>query len=289
MKIHRLQKRTGRRGALLAGAGLLGLAVVCSSSQALGAVNVLERSYNKFRTGANTAETVLTPANVASSANRFHKQFTIEVDGRMEGSPLYASGVTMAGGTHNVLYVATMHNTVYAFDADTGTQLSARWLGTPITGNDLRALKPTTIHAEWGIASTPVIDAATGTLYVVRWGYENGISGPTFRLFGLDMSNLSTDKFESVLIDGYNVGGTGFNRYLQMQRAGLALVAKPGGAKAVVIAFGGGEGQGSPSGWVVAFDTFKLANGGAPANVWCSNPNNNVDSGGGGGVWMANA
>ena len=113
MKIHRLQKRTGRRGVLLVGAGLLGLAVVCLSSQALGAVNVLERSYNKFRTGANTAETVLTPANVASSANLFHKQFTIEVDGRIEGSPLYASGVTMAGGTHNVLYVATMHNTTF--------------------------------------------------------------------------------------------------------------------------------------------------------------------------------
>lgn len=264
------------------------LALTCSTF-ALGPVNAFERGYNRFRTGANTAETILTPANVASSTNKFHKQFVMKVDGKIEGSPLYASGVTIAGGTHNVLYVATMHNTVFAFDADTGTQLSARWLGDPITANDMHALKPSTIHNEWGITSTPVIDPATGTLYVVRWGYENGISGPTFRLFGLDMTNLANDKFGSVLIDGFNVGGAGFNRYLQIQRAGLALATKPGGAKALVIAFGGGEGQGSPSGWVVAFDTAKLANGGAPANVWCSNPNNGAANGGGAGVWMANA
>src|ERR1700723_2503683 len=84
-----------------------------------GQVNVLERGYNKFRTGANTAETVLTPANVRSSANKFHKQFVMRVDGKIEGSPLYASNVQIAGGTHNVIYVGTMHNTVFAFDADT--------------------------------------------------------------------------------------------------------------------------------------------------------------------------
>src|SRR5258708_5414835 len=273
MKRHVFQEWGSRHCALRTGLALFGLSVTCSSL-AVGAVNVLERGNNRFRTGANTTETVLTPANVKSSANQFHKQFVMKLDGKIEGSPLYASGVTISGGTHNVVYVATMHNTVFAFDADTGGQLSARWLGNPITGNDMHALKPFTIHNEWGITSTPVIDPATGTLYVVRWGYENGISGPTFRLFGLDMSNLSNDKFGSVLIDGFNVGGTGFNRYLQIQRAGLVLVTKPSGAKAVVIAFGGGEGQGSPSGWVVAFDTFKLANGGAPANVWCSNPNN---------------
>jgi hypothetical protein len=150
-------------------------------------------------------------------------------------------------------------------------------------------LKPVTIHSEFGVVSTPVIDPDTGTIYVVRWGYESGISGPTYRLFGLDMSDLSHDKFGSVLIDGYNIGGMGFDRYRQIQRAGLALATKPGGEKALVIAFGGGEGQGTPSGWVIAFDVFKLAHGVAPANVWSSVPNNDSGSGGGGSVWMANA
>jgi hypothetical protein len=274
---------------LLAAAGAICFALALSSSAALGAVNALERSYNQFRTGANTAETTLTPANVSSGANQFHRRFVMSVDGKIEGSPLYASGVTVAGGTHNVVYVATMHDTVFAFDADTGAQLSTRSLGTPVTGFDLHTLKPVTIHTEWGVASTPVIDLASQTLYVVRWGYENGISGPTFRLFGLDMTNLSKDKFASVLIDGYNVGGTGFDRYRQVQRAGLALAVKSNGAKALVIGFGGGEGQGSASGWVVAFDTAKLAAGGAPANVWCSDPNNGAGTGGGAGIWMANA
>lgn len=265
------------------------LACLMISASAGAQTSVLERSYNPLRTGTNTAETILTPANVAATANQFHRRFVMPVDGKIEGSPLYVSGVTINGAMHNVVYVATMHNTVFAFDADTGAQLSARWLGNPVVGGDMHALKPATIHTEWGIASTPVIDPATGTIYVVRWGYEDGVSGPTFRLFGLDISNLGNDKFGSVVIDGFNVNNTGFNRYLQVQRAGLALARKPGGAQALVIAFGGGEGQGSPAGWVVAFDTAKLAGGGATPDVWCSNPNNSSGTGGGGGVWMANA
>jgi hypothetical protein len=254
---------------------------------ALHAADVLERSYNRFRTGVNSAETVLTPATVRSSANKFHKRFVMQVDGRIEGSPLYLSNVSIAGGTHNVVYAATMHNTVYAFDADTGNRLSARWLGNPIVGHDLRMFKPSgsTIHEEWGIASTPVIDKTTQTIYVVRWGYENGTDGPTFRLFGLNTQDLTQDRFPSVVMDQY----PGFNRYLQNQRAGLALAKKPSGEQAVVISFGGGEGENSSPGWVVAFDTAKLASGTAVANVWCSSPHNDSGNGGGGGVWMAGA
>src|SRR5690349_12802555 len=237
-------------------AAILGWALA-ATSVARAAGDVLERSYNAFRTGATTTESILTPANVRSSANQFHRRFVLPVDGKIEGSPLYAAGVSIGGGTHDVVYVATMHNTVYAFDADTGAQLSARWLGNPVTGHDLHVLKPHTVHDEWGIASTPVIDRVNGTLYVVRWGYEDNVNGPTYRLFGLDISNLDQDKFHSVRLDGYNVNGTGFDRWRQMQRAALALAIKPNGAKAVVVAFGGGEGQGSAAGWVVAFETAK--------------------------------
>ena len=250
--------------------------------------DVAERSYNAFRTGVNSSETTLTPAVVNSSANRFHKRFVLAVDGKIESSPLYAANVAIANGTRNVIYVGTMHNTVFAFDADTGTQLSARWLGNPVVGGDLNALKPQTIHSEWGIASTPVLDRSNNVLWVVRWGYESGTIGPTFRLFALNPGNLLQERYASVLIDGYNSNGTGFNRYLQMQRAGLVLVKKPSGEQAVVVAFGGGEGQGSPAGWVIAFDTAKIASGNPVADAWCSTPDNSAGSGGGGGIWMAN-
>jgi hypothetical protein len=95
----------------------MGLAIACASVVNIGAVDVLERSYNRFRTGANTAETILTPANVQSSANRFHKRFVMKVDGKIESSPLFAADVSIAGGTHNVVMSSTMHNTVFAFDA----------------------------------------------------------------------------------------------------------------------------------------------------------------------------
>src|SRR2546428_769203 len=110
MRFDALQLPAGRRAVLLARTGCLSLVAACSAL-ALGPFNVLERSYNRFRTGANSSETILTPANVGASANRFHKQFAMKVDGKIEGSPLYASAVTIAGGAHNVVYVATMHNT----------------------------------------------------------------------------------------------------------------------------------------------------------------------------------
>jgi len=71
------------------------------------------------------------PANVKSTANLFHKQFVMKVDGKIEGSPLYASAVAIAGGIHNVLYGATVHNTVFAFDADTGRSFPCDGLALP--------------------------------------------------------------------------------------------------------------------------------------------------------------
>ena len=140
MGIEAHRKKMAMCGSLFCVALLLGYGTWSATANALGTVNVLERSYTKSRTGVNAAETVLAPTNVKAGANRFHKRFSMKVDGKIEGSPLYASAVAIAGGTHNVVYVATMHNTVYAFDADTGTQLSARWLGNPVTGTALEAV-----------------------------------------------------------------------------------------------------------------------------------------------------
>src|SRR6516165_10681468 len=87
-------------------------------------VNVLTYQYSNTRTGANLQETILTPANV--NASLFGKLFSLGVDGYIFGQPLYVSGVAIPGkGTHNVVYVATEHDSVYAFDAD--TSMAALW------------------------------------------------------------------------------------------------------------------------------------------------------------------
>src|SRR3977135_2655089 len=99
----------------------LGTAVVLAfCSPALQAqVSVTTYHNDNARTGQNTQETYLTPANVNST--QFGKLFTVAVDGAVFAQPLYLTNVSINGGTHNVVYVATQHDSVYAIDADTGT------------------------------------------------------------------------------------------------------------------------------------------------------------------------
>src|SRR3954471_5593321 len=82
-------------------------------------VNILTNRYDPQRTGANQSERILTPASV--SAGRFGKLYTYPVDGAVYAQPLYVSGVTIGGVSHNVLYVATMNDKLYAFDADSAS------------------------------------------------------------------------------------------------------------------------------------------------------------------------
>src|SRR5208282_567345 len=93
-------------------------------------VNVLTNRYDNSRTGANTNETILTTSNVNSSTFGF--LFSLPVTGRIYGQPLYVSGLTIGGHVHNVVYVATEHNVVYAFDADNGALLWSSTLEPPI-------------------------------------------------------------------------------------------------------------------------------------------------------------
>src|SRR5262252_8880002 len=91
--------------------------VFCSLVPALAQVNVLTYHNNNVRTGENLNEILLTPANVNS--NTFGKLFRYDVDGYVYAQPLYVSGMNIPGqGVHNVLFIATQHDTVYAFDAD---------------------------------------------------------------------------------------------------------------------------------------------------------------------------
>src|SRR5215471_7176215 len=92
---------------------LLGLFI---SLSAFAQVSILTRGYDNQRTGADTSETVLTAANV--NASQFGKLFQLQVDDQVYAGILYVPGLTVNGATHNVIYVATVNNTVYAFDAD---------------------------------------------------------------------------------------------------------------------------------------------------------------------------
>ena len=156
--------------------------------------DVLTGQYNNSRTSANLHETTLTPVNV--SANTFGLLFTQTVDANLFAQPLYASGLTLNGATHNVVFAATMHNSVYAFDAD--TPQAALWqvsLGAPVmTGLNFQA----------GILSTPVIDAGTKTLFVLTYTSESGAA--VYRLHALNL--LTGAEITNVMVQGA-VAGTG--------------------------------------------------------------------------------
>ncbi|WP_345815218.1 PQQ-binding-like beta-propeller repeat protein [Paraburkholderia sp. PREW-6R] len=139
------------------------------------------------RTGQNLNETILTPANV--NATTFGKVGFFAVDGKVDGQPLYVGALAIAGGTHNVLYVVTEHDSVFAFDADTGTQLwKASALGAgETTSDDLGCAQ---ITPEIGITSTPVIDrsrGAHGTIFVVAMTKDSS-GGYHQRVHALDLA-----------------------------------------------------------------------------------------------------
>ena len=150
-------------------------------------VSVLTQHNDLGRSGANPAETILTTSNV--NENTFGKLFNLTIDGFTYAQPLYDPGVTIAGAKHNVLYVATAHDSVYAFDADSGAQYWHVSLGTPVPSS---VINTQNIQVEVGIISTPVIDPSSGTIYVVAKTYESDVQ--IFRLHALDITT-GAEKF----------------------------------------------------------------------------------------------
>jgi hypothetical protein len=152
-------------------------------------VDVLTYHYDNGRTGQNLNETTLTHANVNSTS--FGKKGEFSVDGRVDAQPLYLSQVTIGGQKKNVLYVATEHGSVYAFDADSinGTTSTFLWktstLGSGETTSDNRGCGQ--VSPEIGITATPVIDRARNAIYVVAMSKNS--SGSYFqRLHALNLS-----------------------------------------------------------------------------------------------------
>lgn len=154
-------------------------------------VNVLNYRYDQTGAGVNTQETTLTPANV--NAATFGKLSTTPVDGQVYAEPLYVAGVNISGGIHNIAYVATEHDSVYAIDSNTGAVLwHDSFLGpgvTPVPTAD--TLSPDSLAPEIGITATPVIDLSTNSIYVLANTKEVRADG-THYLYKLHALNLAT-------------------------------------------------------------------------------------------------
>ena len=238
-------------------------------SAAWGRNDVLTQHNDNTRSGLNSNETLLTPAKV--TASKFGKLFTHAVDGIIVGQPLYASNVLMNDGQmHNVVYVATQHNTVYAFDADgtQGNNASPLWSvslndgGTPDPISDYGCTG--THYTEIGIMGTPVIDPGKTTLYVVAKTVTGTSNNPVrnFSLHALDVTTGNELLGGPVIITGtaQSSDGSGtFNPIFQMQRP--ALLLQNG---VVYIGFGGnGCDVYAYNGWLFAYNSQTLQQGSA--------------------------
>jgi outer membrane protein assembly factor BamB len=175
------------------GGGSGGMAPAASSSSTTSApaitihTDVLTYKNDLSRTGQNLSESVLTPANVTAAGFGLLRNLT--VDGKVDAQPLYVSQLIVSGSLHNVVFAATEHDSVYAFDADTGSTLwQAPLLATGESLSDTRGCSQ--VVPEIGITSTPVIDrsaGAHGTLYVVAMS-KDATSNYHQRLHALDLA-----------------------------------------------------------------------------------------------------
>lgn len=246
---------------------ILGFAFLASS---LGQAQVLTAQYDNARTGANRNEGMLTPRNV--NVTQFGKLFAFKVDGDVYAQPLYMPDLEVPGkGKHNVLFVATENDSVYAFDAD-GESTAPLWhvrLANP--GEGVKPLSEQDVSCFFisplvGITPTPVIDLKTGTLYLLARTKES--KGPFHgdeykqRLHALAVTT-GVEKFGGPVeiraaVQGNGAGSSGgqinFDPLLENPRAALLL-----GNDMVYLSWASSCDVGPYHGWVMAYDAHTLA------------------------------
>ncbi len=184
--------------------------------RAMAQVDVLTQHNDNARTGANLRETVLTPANVNKA--HFGMLFKRVVDDQVYSQPLVVTNLSVGGGTHDVVYVTTVNNSVYAFDANDAEVSAPLWhvnFGTPANQHSAN-FGCTDINGQMGIIGTPVIDKAKGVLYVVALTQVG--NGFMQRLHELDLAT-GADLPESPV----TIKAAGFDPLMQNQRPALAL------------------------------------------------------------------
>ncbi len=222
--------------------------------------DVLTYHNDTMRTGQNLSETALTSANV--NATSFGKLRMLAADGSVDAAPLVVSGLSIAGATHNVVFVASEHDSVYAYDADSGALLKqVSLLGNGEAPSDDRGCPQ--VSPEIGITSTPVIDRSAGpngTLFVVAMS-KDGNGNYHQRLHALDLLTLQ-DRLSPMLVQAQAPGSSpnGVNGQLSFdpgkykERGALLLV------QGQIYTVWASHCDGAPyNGWIMAYNESTLA------------------------------
>ncbi len=246
--------------------------------------SVTTQHNDNSRSGQNVNETMLTPANV--NVGSFGRLFSDVVDGYIYAQPLYVPSVAIPGkGIHNVVYVVTEHDSVYAFDADSNDGGGLLWHtsfinpGNGITTVSTQDVNCGAISPEIGATSTPVIDVSTNTIYVLAETKEQG--NFFHRLHALDITTGIERNGSPVTISA-QVPGTGegssggfitFDPLMELNRPGLALSQGN-----IYIAWSSNCDNPPFHGWVMGYDKTTLQQKG----VWATTAN-----GAEGGIWMS--
>jgi Bacterial Ig-like domain (group 1) len=234
------------------------LLCMVASGAAQGQVSFLTSRGDTTRSGANTNETMLTPSNV--NKNSFGHLFSAPVDYQVLAQPLYVPQVNIPGqGTHNVVYVVTQANSVYAFDADNGTQLwydSMNMGGTPASGK-LLPCGTTGGFTQEGIIGTPVIDPTTNTMYLVAKSVINGTVTHYLHALDITTGNEQTSLGSPVQIAASSTSIKGhvttFNSLHQKNRPGLLLLNG-----VLYLGFGSNGCNDNNSGWILAYSAANV-------------------------------
>lgn len=256
---------------------LIPCALLAVAATVAAAPAILQEGYDSAVSGANLQESVLTTATVHPAS--FGRRFDIPVDDNVFAQPLYVPQLSINGRAQNVLFVATMNDTVYAFNADApGAPLwsvnLARAVGaSPVPMASFAISGNRNILGNLGILSTPVIDPVRALMYVVAATFEGG--SIVYRLHALDITRGTEPLGPGVVIYGSYRGLTFHPRYV-LQRTALVLA---GGH--VVIGFGALEQEysGAYSGWVILYNQATLRPSGGFATV----PGGSH----GGGIWQS--
>jgi hypothetical protein len=235
---------------------------------AAGRAQILTAQYDNARTGVILTETTLTPTNV--NVGRFGKIFSLRVDGDVYAQPLFVPRVEIPGkGIHNVIFVATEHDSVYAFDAETPQDplwhvsfLNAAESVTTVPARDVGC---PFIRPEIGVTPTPVIDLQSGTLYVLaRTKVSRGVFSTDNFVQKLHALAITTgaEKFDGPVViqasvKGSGAGGSGgevkFDALRELPRAAMLLANAQ-----VYLTWGSSCDVGPYHGWVMSYDAKTL-------------------------------